>query len=90
MPDFPDEPYDLIPFFKNIYTKYFQVYELTNEDIRKTDQYRENAKRNQLQASIGSMDDYIKSLGIELSFFSNANVNRVAQMTQKTNQFNLG
>jgi len=89
VPEFPEEPYDLPKFFEEIYKKYFQVYKLTSEDYRKTEQYRENANRNKLLVSVSSMDEFIRNLEIELSVFMNKNIPRVAQMTQKTNQFNL-
>ena len=89
VPDFPDQPFELFDFFTKIYSKFFQIHRLTNEDSKKTKQYKENTLRNQLKTSIGSIDEYIKNLNIELSIFVNSNVSRVAQMTQKTNQFNL-
>jgi FkbH-like protein len=89
VPDFPEEPYELLSFFNKIYSEYFQIYKLTQEDIRKTQQYKENSKRNKVKSSLGTMDDFIKNLEIELSFFENKNISRVAQMSQKTNQFNL-
>jgi len=88
-PDFPDMPYDLVKFFFQLYQTYFQVYKLSNEDLKKTEQYKDNAKRNRLLKSFNSMDEYIKNLEIELKFMVNKNLPRVAQMTQKTNQFNL-
>ncbi len=89
VPEFPEEPYWLYDFFKQVYSQYFQTYKLTNEDVRKKDQYIENFKREQLKVTLGSLDDYIKELDIELSFYTNKNLTRVSQMTQKTNQFNL-
>jgi len=89
VPDFPDQPFELFDFFTKIYSDFFQIHRLTNEDSKKTKQYKENTLRNQLKNSIGSIDEYIKNLNIELSIFVNSNISRVAQMTQKTNQFNL-
>ncbi len=89
VPEFPDQPFELFDFFTKIYSNFFQTYRLTSEDSKKTKQYKENTLRNQLKTSIGSIEEYIKSLDIELSIFKNYNVSRVAQMTQKTNQFNL-
>lgn len=89
VPEFPDQPFELFNFFTKIYSNFFQIHRLTEEDSKKTKQYKENTLRNQLKTSIGSIDEYIKNLNIELSIFINSNVSRVAQMTQKTNQFNL-
>jgi len=89
VPEFPDQPFELFDFFTKIYSNFFQIHRLTKEDSKKTKQYKENTLRNQLKTSIGSIEEYIKNLNIELSIFENSNVSRVAQMTQKTNQFNL-
>lgn len=64
---------------------------LSVEDIRKHQQYLEEASRKRDEASFESMEDYIKSLEIKLDVRCNdpADFERVAQLTQKTNQFNF-
>lgn len=91
VPDFPESPYLMVKYFKNIYDQYFQAYRLTNEDLNKTSQYISNAERNVFKKAFSSVDDYLKSLEMELNIFeaSNFTIPRIAQMTQKTNQFNL-
>jgi len=89
--EFPKQPYMLYEFFKKICTDYFQIYKLTNEDKIKLEQYKANAERTLLQKSFTSFDDYLKSLEIVLNIqeLNSMNLSRIAQMTQKTNQFNL-
>lgn len=91
VPDFPESPYLMIKYFKDIYDQYFQTYRLTNEDLNKTSQYISNAERNVFKKSFTSVDDYLKSLEMELNIYeaSKFTIPRIAQMTQKTNQFNL-
>jgi FkbH-like protein len=91
VPDFPTQPYMLPEFFKSIAEKYFSIYNLTSEDLSKTRQYKENALRNNVKSTFTDMNDYIRSLEIELSIeeVNNITIMRAAQMTQKTNQFNL-
>jgi FkbH-like protein len=91
VPDFPVQPYMLPVFFKKIAEQYFAIYALTDEDRTKTKQYKANAQRTKSQRAFTDMDEYIRWLEIELTI---ADVNdltlaRAAQMTQKTNQFNL-
>lgn len=64
---------------------------LTDEDLSKTEQYRAEARRKQSAASADSIDDYLRSLDIRLTVSVNdrAHVSRIAQLTNKTNQFNL-
>ena len=53
--------------------------------------YKQNAERRQLQQQFTNIDDFIKSLQIETTIRLNdpADLPRIAQMSQKTNQFNL-
>jgi FkbH-like protein len=64
---------------------------LTAEDLSKTEQYQTEARRQSLLKSAVSFEDYLASLEIELHISVNnpAHVRRVAQLTNKTNQFNL-
>lgn len=91
VPDFPKHPYLYPEFAKYLVDNYFKIYELTDEDISKTQQYKANAERTQLKEQFSNYEDFLKSLEMVLSIeeLSDFNVVRFAQMTQKTNQFNL-
>ena len=91
VPDFPDHPYLFPVFIKNLIADYFKSYQLINEDIVKTQQYNENALRTQLEVSFTNFDEYLRSLEIKIQIetLNNLNIARLAQLTQKTNQFNL-
>ena len=91
VPEFPTHPYDLATFFQEIYQTYFTAYRLTAEDLAKTGQYLENTQRKIFKQQFVNIDDYLSSLNMELSvnFADRFNTVRIAQMTQKTNQFNL-
>lgn len=91
VPDFPSQPYQLPRLAQQLVRDYFTVYTLTDEDRTKTEQYRSNAQRAAQQARFTDLNDYLRSLEIRLTL-APANpmtIERVAQMTQKTNQFNL-
>ena len=91
VPEFPAQPYDLMPFFKQLVEDYFKVYSVTDEDKKKTEQYKQNAARAQAQASFTDFNSFLKSLNIQITIdaANEFNIQRIAQMTQKTNQFNL-
>ena len=91
VPEFSGKPYDLMPLFKKLVDRYFRIYSITDEDKVKTEQYRANAKRKAAQAAFGNMEDYLRSLEMKLAIMpvNDFNCTRIAQMTQKTNQFNL-
>ena len=91
VPDFPEQPYMLPLFTKKLIENYFRVYELTDEDRAKTSQYKANAARETAQHLFTDFTDYLSSLEIEITIYQATayNLSRIAQMTQKTNQFNL-
>lgn len=91
VPEFPSKPYELVDFFWKVYNQYFLTYELSDEDLRKTEQYKENAIRNENKRSFKDMDEYLRSLDIQIDIYNadETNIARISQMTQKTNQFNV-
>lgn len=91
VPDFPEHPYLMSDFFKQIYQEYFQLYKLTYEDKNKTQQYVANSKRTDFKRAFQNVDDYLASLEMELDIMQadKFTIPRISQMTQKTNQFNL-
>lgn len=90
-PDFPEQPYMFPEFFKQLVSDYFKVYSITDEDRKKTEQYKANAARVHAQASFADFDKFLESLEIQITIdaANEFNIQRIAQMTQKTNQFNL-
>ncbi len=57
----------------------------------KTAQYKVQAQREEAKASYHSIEDYLRSLDLAIRVEKNneAHIPRMAQMTQKTNQFNV-
>jgi FkbH-like protein len=78
-------------FFRQLVNTYFRIYSITDEDRKKTAQYKANAQRAAERAKFVDMDSYLESLQIEITISpaDEFNIGRIAQMTQKTNQFNL-
>ena len=91
VPEFPPQPYELPLFFKKLVEDYFKVYSVTDEDLKKTQLYKENASRAHEQKKYGDFNEFLKSLNIQLTIeqANEFNIPRIAQMTQKVNQFNL-
>jgi FkbH-like protein len=69
----------------------FERLVLTEEDLQRGQTYAQQRARTQLQSSAGSLEDFYRSLEmeVEIAGVTPANLARVAQLTQKTNQFNL-
>lgn len=85
VPDFPKQAYMLPQFFMQLVREYFEVYEITGEDKKKTEQYKANAERTREQAKFLNFEDFLRSLEIkiELQKVDSFNISRIAQMTQK-------
>lgn len=69
----------------------FERVSLSVEDQRRGRYYLERRQRNELRTSLTSVEDYLRDLQTEvrIEFANNDDVDRIAQLTQKTNQFNL-
>jgi len=70
--------------------KYFYLSGL-NADLDKTEQYKAQKIRTEEKNKFNSIDEYLSSIGLEISFKENdvSEIERISQLTQKTNQFNL-
>lgn len=70
---------------------YFEVTSLSADDLSRVEMYKANAKRVQLQENAGSYEDFLKSLNMQATIraFEPIYIQRIAQLTNKSNQFNL-
>ena len=85
--------------FKNNYSAFldlinsnkFKKKHILAEDKLKTQQYIQNKHRDALKDNSDSIDDYIKSLELKQEHDINniSQLSRLAQLTEKTNQFNF-
>lgn len=91
IPEFPVQTSELEGFILNIYNTYFFTLEETKEDKQKTKMYFDNIKRTTEMKKSNSIEDFLKSLNTKVYIWEakETDVKRTAQLTQKTNQFNL-
>lgn len=70
---------------------YFEATKLSKDDLKRNEMYKENAARAQLQASFADYGEYLKSLDMHAAIkpFEAVYMSRIAQLTNKSNQFNL-
>ena len=88
----PELPQDPALFARTLAAAgYFESVSFSDEDRKRSDFYSGNARRISIQKSAGSLDDYLKSLEMEITFqpFDAKGRMRIAQLIQKSNQFNL-
>jgi FkbH-like protein len=69
----------------------FDTLRLSAEDRRRGALYRQRDQAEGMRASAGSVEDYYRDLRMQLGFaqVDRASLVRAAQLTQKTNQFNV-
>lgn len=70
---------------------YFEPVSISADDQKRADTYRANAARQKMASAMGSYDDFLKSLAMqaEIDAFRPIYFDRIAQLTNKSNQFNL-
>ena len=90
VPEFPEDEHAQPRFLRHIKRMYFPDMRMTEEDWKKTVQYQEEAERRKFAASL-SVEDYLKGLEIwaDIHQVREQEIPRVAQLSQKTNQFNV-
>jgi FkbH-like protein len=91
VPDFPSDTSRLAAFMAEVARTYFTVLRVEDEDRGKTEMYRVESRREAERSAHLSLTDYLVSLEMELDFhrLRRDEIARAAQLTQKTNQFNL-
>jgi FkbH-like protein len=69
----------------------FELTVLSNEDLSRASMYEGNARRAELQQAVGNLEEYLASLDMEIVFqpFDETGRARIAQLINKSNQFNL-
>ncbi|MBO5166190.1 MAG: HAD family hydrolase [Lachnospiraceae bacterium] len=70
---------------------YFEVTNLSEDDKNRSDMYKANLERKKQQESFGDYKEYLKSLEMlgTIKPFEPMYMARIAQLTNKSNQFNL-
>ncbi|MEG0804704.1 MAG: HAD family hydrolase, partial [Pygmaiobacter sp.] len=70
---------------------YFEVTMLSDDDAKRNTMYKENLQRQELVQNFGSYEDYLTSLEMrcEVGAFTPEHAERLTQLINKTNQFNL-
>ncbi len=85
----PDDKTEIRAFLEHVWV--FDYDKVTQEDRERTQMYQESLKRQDFKEETESMDDFLKKLHIKvnMSVLEEQDMERAAQMTYRTNQFNL-
>jgi len=89
VPEIGDDPSNYIRIINEL--NLFEVNTHTEEDTQRTELYRIEVQRENAKETASTFDEFLKSLEmkINVSRFSEANISRIAQLFQRSNQFNL-
>jgi len=88
----PNVGKDVIHFIEHIDRNgYFEPISLLADDINRNQYYEDNKKRAKEESTFKSYDEFLVSLEMtaEIKSFSSIYLDRITQLTNKTNQFNL-
>ena len=84
---------DKIELFKNFIDRnnYFEIISLSKEDLERAKYYQDNQNREKEQQNYSNYSDYLKSLNMiaEIDEAKEIYLERIHQLINKTNQFNL-
>ena len=71
--------------------RYFEPISMSKEDLARASLYADNSARASLEAKFANYGEYLDSLEMtaEIARFRPVYIERIAQLTNKTNQFNL-
>lgn len=70
---------------------FFEVTNFSSDDLKRNEMYQENKKRAKVESSFEDYTEYLKSLQMKavIAPFESVYMARIAQLTNKSNQFNL-
>lgn len=89
VPELPEDPCLWLGFLQK--QNYFETASYSSDSSDRTKQYQAEFERRRSEQSFESIDDYLKSLEMVGDFkaFEPVRYPRIAQLTQRSNQFNL-
>src|SRR5581483_8267211 len=84
----PEDPATIPEFMQHVWA--FDHARVTGEDKQRTELYRQNVEREQLRKSAQTLEEFLAGLElkVEIAPMRSEELPRVAQLTQRTNQFN--
>ena len=89
VPEMPEDPADYLEYLYSL--NLFETTSYSDLDYARTKKYQIEAKRISSQKKYTNQDDFLKSLKMvsKIESFNNFNTPRIAELSQRSNQFNL-
>ena len=88
-PELPEDPSLYLQTLAGL--NLFETASFSEADLQRADQYREEAQRELTKTQFTNINEYLTSLAMEIRLerFNAFNLPRIAQLIQRSNQFNL-
>lgn len=89
VPDLPEDPAE---YLEHLYSlNLFETVSFSKADVERVKQYQEENLRREIQTRFTNEDEFLESLNMLsiVEAFTGYNIPRVAQLSQRSNQFNL-
>jgi FkbH-like protein len=89
VPELPNDPAEYLLYLRSL--NLFETASYSHEDAERTKRYQQEAKWRDVQVVFADEDEFLKSLHMlsVVQPFNSFTIPRVAQLTQRSNQFNL-
>lgn len=89
VPEWPEDPIYYVRALNSL--KCFDKAAFSLEDSHRTDLYKQEQERKKLVEAVGDIEGWLYQIELEVSyeFINENNIERIAQLFNKTNQFNL-
>jgi FkbH-like protein len=89
VPELPEDPAMYLQALAEL--NLFETASFSEADRKRAEQYRHEAQRELIRSSFTNINEYLISLGMEIKLerFNTFNLPRIAQLSQRSNQFNL-
>lgn len=89
VPELPEDPANYLEFLYEL--NLFETASFSNEDSERTKLYQIEAERVKVYKKFTNEDDFLKNLNMlsDIQSFNKFNIPRIAQLSQRSNQFNL-
>jgi FkbH-like protein len=89
VPELPEDPAEYLPYLRTL--NLFETASYSENDQKRTAQYKEQAKRAIDRKKFTNVGDFLKNMEMTslVEGFTKFNTPRVSQLSQRSNQFNL-
>lgn len=86
----PELGYQYPQLVRRCFNDFYNIKQ-TKDDLNRIKSYQTESLRVEFKSEFGNIEEYLKSLNLEMFVYRNSPelIDRMAQLTQKTNQFNL-